>query len=544
LNKIKNFLAALMLAVSSVAWLPAVTVKAVAIDLTCTWDAEGVDNKFTTVANWDDETDCTKANMEDDAANNLKLVFPSSIADRDIIYDLANGTKVHSITFTGTTDYADYSIDGTNGIELLGNITSEYLSEHFFDIPVVVGANVSILSDAVNGYMIFSKAISGSGNIIALGIYVDDASTWTGSLTLNGGINIINVDSTKNGFGTTVAGTTISGTAELHIMTDQARTIAEPLTFTGTDDTAELFTLNLLESFDIVEDDASADPVVTFSGAITLSRSINVSGLKRDMKITGVLSGTGETIKPFSGTDTSIEVASSNNTSGTVNGIYKSQLKTTTIETDLNTIPGSALYNNKLVIKTPGKYGNISVSGGILGGNGTVKNITMSSGTVAPGLSPGCLASNNLAYTGGTVEIEIKGTTKCTDYDQQTVTGTVALGTNVTTLKVVKLTGYTAKVNDTFTIIDNDSTDAVTGAFKDLAEGATFTTDGVTYKITYKGGTDGNDVVLTVTALPGSPNTGTFKAQYTSAVVFGGLSIAAGVYLLGGKKFKLPRRRK
>jgi hypothetical protein len=65
-------------------------------------------------------------------------------------------------------------------------------------------------------------------------------------------------------------------------------------------------------------------------------------------------------------------------------------------------------------------------------------------------------------------------------------------------------------LNDTFMIIKNDSTDAVTGTFTGLAQGATFVVSGVTFQISYTGG-DGNDVVLTATAVPATvttPDTG------------------------------------
>jgi len=48
---------------------------------------------------------------------------------------------------------------------------------------------------------------------------------------------------------------------------------------------------------------------------------------------------------------------------------------------------------------------------------------------------------------------------------------------------------------DQFTILNNDGTDAVTGHFSGLPEGATFTGGSQTFTISY-GGSDGNDVIL------------------------------------------------
>ena len=50
-----------------------------------------------------------------------------------------------------------------------------------------------------------------------------------------------------------------------------------------------------------------------------------------------------------------------------------------------------------------------------------------------------------------------------------------------------------------FTLIQNDGTEAVMGTFAGLPQGATLVLGGMTFQISYVGGT-GNDVVLTRTA--------------------------------------------
>ena len=50
---------------------------------------------------------------------------------------------------------------------------------------------------------------------------------------------------------------------------------------------------------------------------------------------------------------------------------------------------------------------------------------------------------------------------------------------------------------ETFTIITNDGRDAIGGTFSGLPEGASLAINGLTFQISYVGGT-GNDVVLTV----------------------------------------------
>ena len=63
------------------------------------------------------------------------------------------------------------------------------------------------------------------------------------------------------------------------------------------------------------------------------------------------------------------------------------------------------------------------------------------------------------------------------------------------TLSVVL--GFEAVPGMMFTIVDNDGTDAVSGIFGGLPEGATFGLAGHSFGITYQGGT-GNDVVVTI----------------------------------------------
>jgi hypothetical protein len=150
---------------------------------------------------------------------------------------------------------------------------------------------------------------------------------------------------------------------------------------------------------------------------------------------------------------------------------------------------------------------DIEVAGGTLKGSGTVGNVTMSSGHIAPGNSPGCLTVEDLTLTGGNYDVEVggKSISPC-QYDSLTVNGAVKLGTE-TTLNFGLVNGFTPAVNDSFTIIMNDGTDAVEGTFKGLNDGDKFTLGAYTYQINYDAG-DGNDVVLLATGTPSAPDTG------------------------------------
>src|SRR5262249_25336443 len=100
-------------------------------------------------------------------------------------------------------------------------------------------------------------------------------------------------------------------------------------------------------------------------------------------------------------------------------------------------------------------------------------------------------------FPGSNFEVMLNGTAVGSQYSQQNVTGAVADGP-FAILNVAL--GYTPMPGDKFTIINNDSTDAVSGAFNGPSEGTVFTQPPGsftgTFQITYQGG-DGNDVVLT-----------------------------------------------
>ncbi len=173
------------------------------------------------------------------------------------------------------------------------------------------------------------------------------------------------------------------------------------------------------------------------------------------------------------------------------------------------------------------------LSGGILGGTGKVQTIkVLSGGKLAPGMSPGCFNSSNVDFQSGSIfEVELGGTVVCEQYDQQRVTGTVTINGG-SILSISHFNQYKPKTGDTFIILSNDGSDAVTGTFKDLANGATFSFNGYTYQINYNGG-DGNDVVLTIKNVPASPDTGiAILTQNPLAVLATTTSAAAVIYVI------------
>ncbi|MFN6053018.1 MAG: Ig-like domain repeat protein, partial [Planctomycetia bacterium] len=148
-------------------------------------------------------------------------------------------------------------------------------------------------------------------------------------------------------------------------------------------------------------------------------------------------------------------------------------------------------------------------SSGTLTGNGRLGVLRMTAGQNGT-VTPGTLTSNvailntggiNAQSSVGVFQFDINsqalnGTSPAAGvaYDQLNVTGNVNLmGSPVLSLNL----NFQPTVRGiTYTIINNDGSDAVVGTFNGLAEGAYITANNVSYQISYNGG-DGNDVTLT-----------------------------------------------
>jgi autotransporter-associated beta strand protein len=135
-----------------------------------------------------------------------------------------------------------------------------------------------------------------------------------------------------------------------------------------------------------------------------------------------------------------------------------------------------------------------------LQGAGTVGRVSFS-GVIAPGSSPGILTCSNLsAAAGGTLQLELNGTTPGVGYDQMNVRGAV----NLSGVALRTSLNFTSAVGNSFTIINNDGTEAVAGTLINLAQSANFYIGEEQFTISYTGGT-GNDVVLTRIPTPPRP---------------------------------------
>jgi autotransporter-associated beta strand protein len=194
-------------------------------------------------------------------------------------------------------------------------------------------------------------------------------------------------------------------------------------------------------------------------------------------------------------------------TGGTSSGLLKTGDGTLELTNATSDYTGATTVNAGTLIVN----GNISTSslttvqtGATLQGSGTVGDLTIDSGGFfSPGNSPGIMTVDGNYIQNGQLNIEIAGLTPGTQHDQVNVTnGTVTLAG---LLNISSFTGSYAANNLIFILL-NDGTDAITGTFTGLAQGASVGTyAGFNWQISYVGNntgigtgsfTGGNDIVL------------------------------------------------
>jgi hypothetical protein len=167
------------------------------------------------------------------------------------------------------------------------------------------------------------------------------------------------------------------------------------------------------------------------------------------------------------------------------------------------------------------KVGDVSNHQGVLGGSGTVSDVTDVGGTVAPGhsLKPGVLTTGSLSLdSSSTFVTELDGSSPgngATGYSQVVATGAVSLGGAA--LNVTLGPDYSPAPGDQLTIIQNKSGSAVSGTFANHPEGSIVTVGSALFRITYQGGASGHDVVLT----PVSTRSSITISSSTSSIRYG-----------------------
>lgn len=183
------------------------------------------------------------------------------------------------------------------------------------------------------------------------------------------------------------------------------------------------------------------------------------------------------------------------------NGLLRKHGIGTLTLTGTNTFTGTNQVNTGTLIVNGHQPNSVVVvsdtaSRTALGGSGTVGHVFLEGGWLVPGTSPGLLTCSNLVMFGpATFSPELNGTIAGTGYDQLKVRGSIALANPA--LEVAP--GIMPTEGNRFTILNNETVNPVTGAFAGLPEGALVSAGPLQFRISYVGGSGGNDVVLTFT---------------------------------------------
>lgn len=442
-----------------------------------------------------------------DASKSL-IISPDNSNDTLVITKgILNNTSGASIEF-------DSPLTLQNDQTLTGASIDDAITLGNFFTPSTVGIGTSAITVS-NVLVNINDAMSGIGDITVgstLGLYGNN--TYSGAITVSSVGTLLAGESDSFGTGTV----TVSSGGTLEFVLSADATVNNDITLSGTGVNGNTGTL-LVDGFDTA--------TLTLSGTVTLNSDITYGGVLD----TTITPGQG---KSFVSNSHNVSVlAGSPGSITTPAGTFSAPVQTITIPASDKTSAALDVGFNQTYIVDGQRGATTVASGGVLEGTGTVGDLSVDSGgTVAPGHSPGCLNTGNL-IEGGTYNVEIGGTTACTGYDQLKVTGTVDLTNG--TLNTSLYGGFTPSAGQTYTIIDNDSTDAVTGNFTNLPEGATFTVSGYVFQVTYKGG-DGNDVVLTVKSVPATPDTGLAGIGANPLLPIGSAVLAAGALTFTARK--------
>jgi fibronectin-binding autotransporter adhesin len=456
-----------------------------ALGATFTWTGGGGANtNWSQGANWGGSAPAN-------GATDLTLVFPALTGPYKSNNDLT-GLRVVALSAATKLGSGDYTFTG-NPITLAGPVnfaSPESGNPNLrWQLPVSLGSDVTIhasgrqtrlqgtialadhtLTLACEGDILLTGAVSGSGGLtktLGSALTVNAANTYSGPTETFAGAFYLGA---AGALGSTAAATTVHG-GFLGFVPNSTFTLAEPLRFAGG---------RIL---------AYGTP--TISGPVTLDATTDVQAFNDVARLTisGAVGGSGGI------TATGPGVVVLNSADAQYAGATRVDAGTLQLDADLSS-------SAALTIK----------SGATLKGNGsTGGTIVVESGaTLAPGTSPGALASQGLTMaSGATYAVEINGAQAGAQHDTLAVSGAVTLGG--ATLSVAL--GYAPPDGSQFAIITAPS--AAGGNFAGLAEGASLQLGNSHLTIGYHGGAGGN-VVLVAGPPPTATRTPTVVASATA----------------------------
>jgi autotransporter-associated beta strand protein len=408
--------------------------------------------------------------------------------------NLAGGTLEIRASVGVSKSYAAVPVNVNSASTLVYNnvnattFTAQFTGTSAFAVnaPLTV-RNISTNTAVVNAFNV-TRAITGTGDItvetyqnvsstadnFSIGRFLlgGDNSGWSGNLTIaKGTVSLGGNAVNAAGTGTITLGTT-------------ADTFGAGLTFfpTGLNGSTVTYANDITVTsggFRAIKG-GNTDHNITFDGDIALAGNLaldhTLSTAGRRIHLNGTLSGDGGlTISRAAGNaETAVRLAGVNTYTGPT---------LVTTGASLALAEGSSLVSN-VTLQT----------GATLGGSGTVGALEIQSGgTLAPGTlyagtSAGLLSSGDFSLL-GLYQAEINGLIAGTDHDQLQVSG----GVDVTNGSLSTVFTGSYSLSDMIFILLNDGTDAVTGTFAGLPQGAVVTSyGGFDWQISYSADSSGN----------------------------------------------------
>lgn len=507
---------AAVLALSSVLSINMAPLAGAAVDM-CTWTGGGADELFSNALNW---TGCDNSNVPE-AGDALKFTRLASSNSNTI--QLTNDLGV---AFSGLIIDADTPVQGT-----------------YFEIDTLQLANNAIVestgtgpASGSGGLSVKAAVLQGVGNVTFTNTTAGGYSyfqTYDSAITIAGNLTLQPNTSASLNTSNTVGGLIVQDDASAYFFpTTATSSFTVPITLgggTGVSDPSLSFGCFVMSQ-------ECATTTWNISSAINLTSSAKFEPSQATtVNVTGALSGAGAITKSQYAWGV-LNINPSSNTSQTATGTLRNAVKTTAITDEQPTASYTVIDNETATLD--GKRGYVDVyPGGKLLGAGTATGgiYVAKGGVIAPGHSPGCINSGDLALN-GTYEFEVGGAAACTGYDQINVTGTVDI--TGATLGVSIFNNYAPVAGGKYVIVANDGTEDVTGTFAGLAEGATFAVgDGGVFRISYKGGT-GNDIELTVVTAPAVPDTGIEILMANPLLTLTGAVIGAGALMVAARRVR------
>ena len=407
-----------------------------------------------------------------------------------------SGTSANTYTGLTTVTQGELDLNKTGVPAMGGNLTINGGTVKWLQNNQLATSALVLMSSGtlnLNGHSQTVVDLTNTG-----GNFMTGAGTWTGtgsSMTWGGGTNTVNTGGSVFENHLTIT----AGTNEI-----QAGGLVQ-LSLTGLTMNGGSVTID-------------SDP--TTPGKLALMSNVTANdGTTSNINTSGIVGAATDGVVDLSGGIRTFTVGSTNaatalnisaNIIGTGGGLTKAGPGTLTLTgtntyTGATTVNAGSLYVNGFT--AAGSAVTVSNSGTTLGGNGTIGGtVSVGSGAnFSPG--PSGVGSTGIVHTGALTlssgsnyNVDLINANAGTGYDQVIAPSLALAGANLV------LSVGTLSAGQQFVIADNTGSSAVSGTFNGLGEGSTFTQGGDAFTISYlfnaDSGATGNDVLLTVTAVP------------------------------------------